>query len=252
MESWCLSRKASWAFGGSAETPSTAVWLSANALVQPREVDGLLGAARGVRARIEEQHEFLAGEVGQRDRAAAVARQVEAGALAPSVKADLPRDRRGAAFAPPRCACGPACRPRPWRAVALRSRGPVDFNAFERAFAMLPASSRTSCLCCVLFAARPLAGLRLAGLGRCVFADFAVARGSDLAGRTSWGISCAFSWTYAFLSSLSADQSLGYCGSCPGNSDSSRLLGKSDGLGVWLQGIRRTTRPLVERAAWAG
>src|SRR6201987_825928 len=28
-----------------------------------------------------------------------------------------------------------------------------------------------------------------------------------------WGISCAISWTYAFLSTLSAAQSLGYCGS---------------------------------------
>jgi hypothetical protein len=28
--------------------------------------------------------------------------------------------------------------------------------------------------------------------------------------------------------------------------DSSRWLGKSDGLGVWLQGIRRTACPLVE------
>ena len=63
-----------------------------------------------------------------------------------------------------------------------------------------------------------------------------------------WGISCAFSWTYAFLSSLSADQSLGYCGSCPGELESGRPLGKSDGPGVWLQGIRRTTRPLVECA----
>src|SRR6516225_3587523 len=30
-----------------------------------------------------------------------------------------------------------------------------------------------------------------------------------------WGISCAISWTYAFLSSLSADQPLGYCGFHP-------------------------------------
>jgi hypothetical protein len=42
------------------------------------------------------------------------------------------------------------------------------------------------------------------------------------------------------------------CGSGPGRSESSRLLGKSDGPGVWLQGTRRTTRPLVDRAAWAG
>ena len=54
-----------------------------------------------------------------------------------------------------------------------------------------------------------------------------------------WRISCAFSWTYAFLSSLSAAQPIGYCGSRPGRSDSRRLLGKSDGPGVWLQAIRR-------------
>src|SRR5438552_3844952 len=30
-----------------------------------------------------------------------------------------------------------------------------------------------------------------------------------------WRFSCAISWTYAFLSSLSADQSWEYCGSCP-------------------------------------
>src|SRR6267154_827197 len=61
-----------------------------------------------------------------------------------------------------------------------------------------------------------------------------------------WRISFAFSWTYAFLSSLSADQPIGYCGSRPRVPDSPRLLGKFDDLGVWLQGIRRTTRPLVE------
>jgi len=43
-----------------------------------------------------------------------------------------------------------------------------------------------------------------------------------------------------------------YCESCPGGPESRRRLGKSDGLGVWLQGTRRTTRPLVDRASWAG
>src|SRR3984957_16097776 len=66
-----------------------------------------------------------------------------------------------------------------------------------------------------------------------------------------WGISYAFSWTYAFLSSLSADQPWGYCGPCHSKLESSRRLGKSDDLGVSLQGIRRTTRPLVECAPWA-
>ena len=44
---------------------------------QPREVDGLLGAARRVRARIEKQHQFLAGVVIKGDGAATVARQAE-------------------------------------------------------------------------------------------------------------------------------------------------------------------------------
>src|SRR5262245_53212588 len=68
-------------------------------------------------------------------------------------------------------------------------------------------------------------------------------------GRMAWWISCAFSWTYAFLSSLSADQPLGYCGSRLWPSDSLRLLGNFDDPGVWLQGIRRYTRPLVDGAA---
>jgi hypothetical protein len=42
------------------------------------------------------------------------------------------------------------------------------------------------------------------------------------------------------------------CGACPGEPELSRLLGKSDGLGVWLQGIRRTTRPLADCVHWAG
>jgi hypothetical protein len=37
----------------------------------------------------------------------------------------------------------------------------------------------------------------------------------DAAWTKFWGISCAISWTYAFLSSLSADQSLGYCEPLP-------------------------------------
>jgi len=48
-------------------------------LRQAREVDGLLGAAGGVRARIEKQHQLFPGEVGERDGAAAIARQAEGG-----------------------------------------------------------------------------------------------------------------------------------------------------------------------------
>ena len=44
---------------------------------QSREVDSLLGAARRVGARIEKQHQFLAGIVAKRDRAAAIARHAE-------------------------------------------------------------------------------------------------------------------------------------------------------------------------------
>ena len=44
---------------------------------QSREVDGLLGAARRVRARIEKQHQFLAGVVLKGDGAATVTRQAE-------------------------------------------------------------------------------------------------------------------------------------------------------------------------------
>src|SRR6266852_5785264 len=46
---------------------------------QSREVDGLLGAARGVGARIEKQHEFSSRKVGWRDGLAAIAGQPEGG-----------------------------------------------------------------------------------------------------------------------------------------------------------------------------
>src|ERR1017187_8395531 len=100
-----------------------------------------------------------------------------------------------------------------------------------------------SCLTC-----SPLAG----GFSRAPFLPISPMEHGPPCGRTVWGISCAFSWTYAFLSSLSADQSWGHCGPCPGKPESSRLLGKSDGHGVWLQGIRHTTPHLVEGAPWVG
>src|ERR1700694_6145837 len=46
---------------------------------QSCEVDGLLGAARGVRAWVEKQHEFSSGIVGERDGFAAIARKAEGG-----------------------------------------------------------------------------------------------------------------------------------------------------------------------------
>ena len=51
--------------------------------LQPAEVDGLLGAARRVRAWIEKQHQSFAREVGQRDGVAAVARKPEAWGFRP-------------------------------------------------------------------------------------------------------------------------------------------------------------------------
>src|ERR1700692_3342048 len=47
--------------------------------LQAREVDGFLGATRGVRTWIKKQHEFSPGEVGQRNRLASIARQAEGG-----------------------------------------------------------------------------------------------------------------------------------------------------------------------------
>ncbi len=48
---------------------------------KPCEVDGLPGAARGVRAWIEKQHEFFTRIVRQRNGFAAIARQAEGGRL---------------------------------------------------------------------------------------------------------------------------------------------------------------------------
>src|SRR6267142_5452689 len=48
---------------------------------QSCEVDGLLGAARGVRAWVEKQHEFASRIVGERDGFAAIARKAEGGRL---------------------------------------------------------------------------------------------------------------------------------------------------------------------------
>src|SRR5882672_180887 len=46
---------------------------------QSCEVDGLLRAARGVRAWVEKQHEFSSRIVGERDGFAAIARKAEGG-----------------------------------------------------------------------------------------------------------------------------------------------------------------------------
>ena len=65
----------------SAEMPSTAAPLVGERVLQPGEIDRLPGAAGGVGARIEKQHQLLAGVIGERDAAAAVARQLEVGGL---------------------------------------------------------------------------------------------------------------------------------------------------------------------------
>ena len=52
--------------------PSTAVPHAAKAPGEAREVDGFAGATGRIGPRVEEQHQLLAGEVGERDRAAAI------------------------------------------------------------------------------------------------------------------------------------------------------------------------------------
>ena len=82
----------------SAETPSTAAPLVGKRVAQPREVDGLPGAAGRVGARIEKQHEFLAGVIGERDAVASVAGQLEGGGLG-TFTADPARPRNRAVLA---------------------------------------------------------------------------------------------------------------------------------------------------------
>ena len=129
-----MSRKASCALGGSAETPSSAVWLSANAPDKPGEVDGFPGAARRVRAWIEKQHEVLARIVGQGDDAAAVARQAESGRLCTRGQSGHAsglwvclciRPVADGRFSSSRLCCG------------LLDRAGPGFNGFEGPYAML-------------------------------------------------------------------------------------------------------------------
>ena len=50
--------------------------------LQPGEVLGLSGAAGGIGARVEKQHQLAAGIIGERNRVAAIAGQAEARGLA--------------------------------------------------------------------------------------------------------------------------------------------------------------------------
>ncbi len=90
-----MSRKASWAFWRVGRNPQHGGPAFSKCARQPGEVDGLLGAARGVRAGIEKQHQFLAREVAQRNGLAAVTRQPEGGCLCTLGDSGLPDRRRG-------------------------------------------------------------------------------------------------------------------------------------------------------------
>ena len=220
-----MSRNASCALSGSAETPSTAVLAFGELAREPGEVDRLLGAARRVGAGVEKQHQLSAREV--RERNACRRRRAAGGrrALAPSPMR-LDRTVRGSSALLSRLLAG--FRPRPGqllgrlgRAGCLNgSRALWDAFAERRGFLLL---------LCLIFAAAGEFSPRLSG--RCLADAWRSCRsGSRLSSRRRfWGISCAFSWTYAFLSSLSADQSLGYCGSCPAGWEPVRCAGQ-----IWL------------------
>jgi hypothetical protein len=135
--------------------------------------------------------------------------------------------------------------------------GPADFNAFDGAFCDAFGAALAA-----FRVAFPADSPALAGrvLPRCDFADFAgfareaTFRDAALAGalgdvlgdflRVFLDIRLPF---VAFGGSI-----MGSYESRLGRPESSRLLGKSDGLGVWLQGTRCTTRPLINCVAWAG
>ena len=210
---------------------------------QPGEVDCLPGAAGRVGAGIEKQHQFLA----RHSRPARRCRRHrgadwKAGALAPSTSV-----RRLAAG-------GFGARPIGWiltvsDAAACATRWPLAAAAgfdclcrFGDALATVvcgfaASSWPTSCRSCrgrslpVLLGAACLCARASCGLGDSledflrVFLDI---RLPFVAFRRS---------TIRVLRVLSWP------------SDSLRLLGKFDDLGVWLQGIRRTTRPLVDGTA---
>ena len=249
-ESWCLSRKASCAFSGSAETPSYRGLTFRKGVGQPCEVDGLLGAARGVRARIEKQHELFhpnsrPARRFRRHRAAGGRRAP----LRPRPRPNLrPADASG--FAPDGLlaaglfALGLAAAAfdsAAARKVDSPARG--DFDFFDGALSGVRAAALPDCLSALLPDFFAVAFRVFSGVLPEIFAWTRVVlpeEGLEDFLRVFLDIRLPF---VAFGGSI-----MGYCGPCPGEPESGRLLGKSDGLGVWLQGIRRTTRPLVECA----
>ena len=202
---------------------------------QPRKVDGLPGAARRIRARIEEQHQFLPGIVGKRDGARR--RRAADGRRAPwplrPRRICLRTARELLRLTLSLVGGFPSLRPtRSWLCA-----GEADFAT--RGGFDLPASSRP------VFARDVLADACRCSAG-------GLARGMPWrrSGALSWVFSYAFSWTYAFLSSLSADQSW----AIPG-----LVLARPNRAGRWANlmaseyGYKDSTlhRPLVERAPCA-
>ena len=268
----CLSRKASWAFSGSAETPSTRGLVFGKRARQPGEVDGLPGAARRVGARIEEQHQLPARDSRRarrcrRRRGAGGRRAPLPPRSRPALHAALPRSVFGgwrrsasrghgrrfrrlsaASMRPRRAATDFAAadglqrfRWRPCAMLWLPSLGSSGGLGWISGSSLLPTGfGRSSWPCLRVAGFLDVAWRFLACLGRALGLFFGCC-GLGAAGFAAgfWGISCAFSWTYAFLSSLSADQSLRVLRVLSWQRERVRLLGKSDDPGVWLQGIRR-------------
>ena len=83
--------------GGDAEYLRTGF---AERALEAGEVDGLLGAPRGVRPRVEIKHELLPGEVGERNGSAAVAGEHECGGFGAGIKlaGHMPSFRRFRSF----------------------------------------------------------------------------------------------------------------------------------------------------------
>ena len=220
---------------------------------QPGEVDGLLGAARGVRAGIKKQHQFLAREVAQRNGLAAVTRQPEGGCLYTLGDSGLP-DRRRGGF--PATACLQAHSRtqalRPWPSLlpsrAARPRlGRAALTVSMAPWALLSGwpcrpVCRLSCRACPT----PPCGLSRPAFCRCHRSGASRLPSGDLGDflRVFLDIRLPF---VAFGGSI-----IRVCGLCPGEFESGGPLGKSDGLGLRLQGIQRSAGPLVECAPWAG
>src|SRR6266478_4390793 len=109
---------------------------------QSCEVDGLLGAARGVRARVEKQHEFSSRIVGERDGFAAIARKAEGGRLGALGQLEFTSGGR-VSFSAGRFCRGRIFRPRPARLI--RREGEI-LTFWTGPYAMLaPQRFRVAC-----------------------------------------------------------------------------------------------------------